>query len=249
MKHLLMSLLTGSLLLTGCSSLQESGMDGCTSQSKPRSDDLAEKKETTEMKGEVVVLYACLPHRELSENEIALRIASCVWFVHQMATNSCGPETARFSVKEALLGSYEGSFVEVTGIRGESLAPLWQSGEYVLFFKKPKCKEIRIVQFSPCDDGYVDAGKPNPDGSATVCVGKVCYLHQYSETLSSKVLRDADGTPFIVDPRPVEYFKKQWGLQIEPFESKGYWWKRSPVSKGIRLDTLRKCLEAGRCVP
>ena len=211
-------------------------MGECISQSKPRSDDLAAKKDTTEMKGEVVVLHACLPPRDPPEKEL---------LVFSMIISGGYTDTARFSVKEVLLGSYEESFIELTRSGGEFYPPpLWRPGEYVLFFEKPKCKEARIVQIRPCDVCYVDAGKPNPNGSATVCVGKVCDPHQYSEALSSMLLRDTGEIPYIVDPKAIEYFEKQWDLQVVPFERKGF-----SVSRGISLKSLSKCLKAGKCLP
>jgi hypothetical protein len=247
MKRLHMLLLTASLLLIGCSSLPESGIDGYTSQSKQRSDDLAAKKEKAEMKGEVVVLHACLPPpREQPEKELISRaIFSVVLF------GKYPDETARFSVKEVLLGSYEESFIELTHRGGEWPAPPWRSGEYVLFFKKLECVNKSIVKIGACDYGYVDAREPLPNDPAVhICDEKVCKPdYEYSEAYSSEVFRDTGGIPFIVDPMPIKYFEKQWGLQVEPFESKKYGGKDSSASKGIRLDALRKCLKADKCMP
>ncbi|MCI0560840.1 MAG: hypothetical protein MN733_20340 [Nitrososphaera sp.] len=228
---------------------------GGTKQSNPPRVDLTAKKETTAMRGKVVVVHGWLPPRKQSENEPLPRALSAWLFMQEMAkkgiiTNSCGPETARFSVKEVFLGSYEASFIEVTGWRGEWCWPLWGPGEYLLFFKRPECVEIRIVKIGVCGYGYVDAGKPLPDGPAHVCVKKNCESpHEYVDSLSSP-LREEGGTPFIINPRAIEFFEKQWGLQAEPFESAGRQKNaRAFKSTGIRLDSLRKCLEAGRCLP
>jgi hypothetical protein len=217
-------------------------MDECISQSNSRSDDLAAKKETTEMKGEVVVLHACLPPpREQPKKELISRALLSVVLIGKYPD-----ETARFSVKEVLFGSYEESFIELIHTsRHELPAPPWLPGEYLFFFKKLECVKKSIVKIGACDYGYVDAREPLPNDPAVhICDEKVCKPHyEYSEASTFEVFRDAGGISFIVDPRP------KWGLQVETFERKGYWWNGSRVSKGIRLDVLRKCLEAGKCLP
>lgn len=253
MKRLLMSLFTASLLLTGCSSLPESGInvpfDGCTSQSKPLSDGLEAKKETADMKGEVVVLHACLPRpREQSDKERLLRFALCnssrLFLAKEgifIADGGC-LGTVRFLVKEVLLGSYDGT--ELIGMHGEFVALQKNPGEYVLFFKKLECVKKSIVKIGACDSGYVDAREQDPNDPAHICVEKVCKpYYEYIEASTSEVFRDTSGIPFIVNPRP------KWGLQVETFEIKGHGWDGPQVPKGIRLDALRKCLEAGKCVP
>jgi hypothetical protein len=237
-KYLLILLLTASFLLAGCSSLPKSGMDGCTSQP----DALTVKKETAEMKGDVVVFHASLPPQQLSL-ECRMKLAFLINLLKRRADNFT--DTARFSVKEVLWGNYNGIFKNVTRSVGE-FGSFWESGEYVLLFFKRKCYKTSIVKIGACDYGYIDAKKPVPnDPEVHICEEKVCKPHyDYSDTFSSKILHDVGGIPFIVNTNLVEYFQKQWGLQVEHFESEVH-----KASKGIRFDSLRKCLKAGKCLP
>lgn len=229
-KYLLILLFTASFLLAGCSSLLKSGMDGYTSQS----DDLTVKKERDETKDNIVVLHAYLPVRESSEKKDPLRYMN-------------NGDTGRFSVKEVLWGSYDESFIELTLWMGEFVSLFsqqWQSGEYVLFLKR-KCPKNFIQKIGACDDGYVDARKPLPNNPVHLCEEKVCKpSYAYGDAFSSKVLHDVGGISFIVNTNSVEYFQKQWSLRVEHFESED-----QKAFKGIRFDSLRKCLKAEKCLP